>query len=153
MYGIEDAARTAQRGGVGIIVYYRKEGRALGEVTKFLVYNARKRPEGGDTAATSFHRTQCVAGVGDARFQELMPDILQFFGIQKIHNLHSMSNMKYDAIVGSGIEVVNRISIPADLIPQDAQVEIEAKKAAGYFTPETVMSKDELKKVKGRNIE
>lgn len=153
MYGIEDAARTAQRGGVGIIVYYRKEGRALGEVTKFLVYNARKRQEGGDTAATYFHRTQCVAGVEDARFQELMPDILQFFGIQKIHNLHSMSNMKYDAIVGSGIEVVNRISIPADLIPQDAQVEIEAKKAAGYFTPETVMSKDELKKVKGRNIE
>ena len=48
MYGIEDAARTAQRGGVGIIVYYRKEGRALGEVTKFLVYNATTptlRPE------------------------------------------------------------------------------------------------------------
>ncbi|MBU6328214.1 MAG: GTP cyclohydrolase II, partial [Verrucomicrobia bacterium] len=66
MYGIEDAARTAQRGGVGIIVYYRKEGRALGEVTKFLVYNARKRQEGGDTAATYFQRTECVAGTEDA---------------------------------------------------------------------------------------
>lgn len=30
----------------GIIVYYRKEGRALGEVTKYLVYNMRKRQEG-----------------------------------------------------------------------------------------------------------
>jgi GTP cyclohydrolase II len=30
----------AQRGGVGLIAYSRKEGRALGEVTKFLVYNA-----------------------------------------------------------------------------------------------------------------
>lgn len=60
-YGIEDAARTAQRGGVGIIAYYRKEGRALGEVTKFLVYNARKRQEGGDSAATYFRRTECVA--------------------------------------------------------------------------------------------
>ncbi|MCO4754774.1 MAG: GTP cyclohydrolase II, partial [Bacteriovoracaceae bacterium] len=29
-WGIEDAARTAQRGGVGLIVYFRKEGRALG---------------------------------------------------------------------------------------------------------------------------
>lgn len=153
MYGIEDAARTAQRGGVGIIIYYRKEGRALGEVTKFLVYNARKRQEGGDTAATYFHRTQCVAGVEDARFQELMPDPLHFFGIKKIHNLHSMSNMKYDAIVGSGIEVVNRISIPADLIPQDAQVEIEAKKAAGYFTPGQKPTESDLKKVKGRAIE
>ena len=152
-YGIEDAARTAQRGGVGIIAYYRKEGRALGEVTKFLVYNARKRQEGGDSAATYFRRTECVAGVEDARFQELMPDILQFFGITKIHNLHSMSNMKYNAIVKSGIEVVNRISIPPELVPQDAQVEIEAKKAAGYFTNDEVKQGAELEKVKGRPID
>lgn len=153
MFGIEDAARTAQRGGVGIIVYYRKEGRALGEVTKFLVYNARKRQEGGDTAATYFHRTECVAGTEDARFQELMPDCLHFFGITKIHNLHSMSNMKYDAIVGSGIAVENRISIPEELIPKDAQVEMEAKKAAGYFTKGPKKSSDDLKRVKGRAID
>lgn len=153
MYGIEDAARTAQRKGVGIIVYYRKEGRALGEVTKFLVYNARKRQEGGDTAATYFHRTECVAGTEDARFQEFMPDCLHFFGIKKIHNLHSMSNMKHDAIVKSGIEVVNRISIPDELIPQDAMVEMEAKKAAGYFTKDEKKTVDQLKKVKGRGID
>jgi GTP cyclohydrolase II len=153
MYGIEDAARTAQRGGVGLIAYYRKEGRALGEVTKFLVYNARKRQEGGDTAATYFRRTECVAGVEDARFQEFMPDILQFFGITKIHNLHSMSNMKYEAIVKSGIEVVNRISIPEGLIPGDASVEMEAKKAAGYFHQDGALTKEELKTIKGRKIE
>jgi GTP cyclohydrolase II len=138
---------------VGIIAYYRKEGRALGEVTKFLVYNARKRQEGGDTAATYFKRTECVAGTEDARFQEFMPDSLHFFGIKKIHNLHSMSNMKYDAIVRSGIEVGNRISIPAELVPEDAQVEIEAKKAAGYFSPDGSKDEEALKKVKGRNIE
>lgn len=153
MWGIEDAARTAQRGGVGIIVYYRKEGRALGEVTKFLVYNARKRQEGGDTAATYFKRTECVAGTEDARFQEFMPDCLHFFGIKKIHNLHSMSNMKYDSIVRSGIEVVNRISIPDDLIPKDAQVEMEAKKAAGYFSKEPKKTVDQLKNVQGRKID
>lgn len=153
IYGIEDAARTAQRGGVGIIAYYRKEGRALGEVTKFLVYNARKRQEGGDSASTYFHRTECVAGVEDARFQELMPDILHFFGITKIHNLHSMSNMKYDAIIKSGIEVVNRISIPENLIPADAKVEIEAKKAKGYFNAGEKKSAEELKNVKGRPID
>ena len=37
---------AAQQGGAGLIVYNRKEGRALGEVTKFMVYNARKRQEG-----------------------------------------------------------------------------------------------------------
>lgn len=152
MYGIEHAAQTAQKGGVGIIAYYRKEGRALGEVTKFLVYNARKRQEGGDSAATYFKRTECVAGVEDARFQEFMPDVLHFFGIKKIHNLHSMSNMKYNAIVGSGIEVINRISIPDELIPKDAQVEMEAKKAAGYFHTDGDKTAEELKKVKGRDI-
>lgn len=152
MFGIQDAIRTAQNKGVGIIVYYRKEGRALGEVTKFLVYNARKRQEGGDTAATYFQRTECVAGTEDARFQEFMPDCLHLFGISKIHNLHSMSNMKYDAIVKSGIEVVNRILIPDDLIPKDAQVEMEAKKAAGYFSKEPKKSKEALKKVTGRKI-
>ncbi len=153
MYGIEDAVRTAQRGGVGLIAYYRKEGRALGEVTKFLVYNARKRQEGGDSAATYFERTECVAGVDDARFQEFMPDCLHFLGIRKIHNLHSMSHMKYDAIVSSGIEVANRISIPDELIPKDAKVEMEAKKAAGYFNVGPKKTQDDLKKVKGRNIE
>jgi GTP cyclohydrolase II len=152
MYGIEHAAETAQKGGVGIIAYYRKEGRALGEVTKFLVYNARKRQEGGDSAATYFKRTECVAGVEDARFQEFMPDVLHFFGIKKIHNLHSMSNMKYNAIVNSGIEVVNRVSIPDELIPKDAQVEMEAKKAAGYFTEGEIKKGDDLQKVKGRDI-
>lgn len=152
-WGIEDAARTAQRGGVGIVVYFRKEGRALGEVTKFLVYNARKRQEGGDSAATYFYRTECVAGVQDARFQEFMPDILHFLGVKKIHNLHSMSNMKYDAITNSGIEVVNRLSIPKELIPKDAMVEIEAKKAAGYFTDEEIKSEEELAQVQGRKID
>jgi len=154
-WGIEDAARTAQRGGVGLIVYFRKEGRALGEVTKFLVYNARKRQEGGDSASTYFLRTECVAGVQDARFQEFMPDILHYFGVQKIHNLHSMSNMKYDAITGSGIEVVNRLSIPKELIPADATVEMEAKKAAGYYVgvDDEAMSEDELKNVQGREID
>ncbi len=42
-HGIEICIDMAQKGGVGVVIYNRKEGRALGEVTKFLVYNARKR--------------------------------------------------------------------------------------------------------------
>ena len=80
-HGIEVCIETAQQGGVGVVVYNRKEGRALGEVTKFLVYNARKRQEGGDRADTYFERTECVAGVQDMRFQELMPDVLHWLGI------------------------------------------------------------------------
>lgn len=152
-HAIEECIAGAQRGGVGLIAYSRKEGRALGEVTKFLVYNARKRQVGGDTADQYFARTECVAGVQDMRFQELMPDVFHWLGIRKIHRLVSMSNMKYDAIVGSGIEVGERINIPDALIPADARVEIDAKMAAGYFTPGAVPDAEELKKPKGRGLD
>src|SRR5262245_14402110 len=151
-HAIEECIRGAQRGGVGLVAYSRKEGRALGEVTKFLVYNARKRQEGGDTADQYFARTECVAGVQDMRFQELMPDVLHWLGIRKIHRLVSMSNVKYDAIVGSGIEVGERVKIPQALVPADAQVKIEAKIAAGYFTDGVVPGIDELKIAKGRGL-
>jgi GTP cyclohydrolase II len=153
VHGIEECTKQAQSGGIGLIVYNRKEGRALGEVTKFLVYNARKRQEGGDTAATYFERTECVAGVQDARFQQLMPDPLHWLGVRRIDRFMSMSNMKFDAIVGSGIEIVERVALPDELIPPDAAVEIEAKKAAGYFAPGGVLSADELARTSGRSLE
>jgi len=158
-HAIEECIRGAQpkeaggRGGVGLIAYSRKEGRALGEVTKFLVYNARKRQVGGDTADQYFARTECVAGVQDMRFQELMPDVLHWLGVRRIHRLVSMSNMKYDAITQSGIEVGERINIPEELIPADARVEIDAKMAAGYFTPGEVPDPDRLKQTRGRGLE
>jgi GTP cyclohydrolase II len=132
-HGIEECIRTAQEGGTGLIVYNRKEGRALGEVTKFMVYNARKRQEGGDTAMNYFKRTEMIAGVQDMRFQELMPDPLLWLGVRRIDRFISMSDMKYDAITGSGIEIVERCDIPDELIPADAKVEIDAKVYAGYY--------------------
>ena len=153
IHGIAESIKEAQKGGAGLIVYNRKEGRALGEVTKFLVYNARKRQPGGDQASTYFERTECVAGVQDARFQQLMPDILHWLGITRIDRFMSMSDMKYDAITSSGIEICERVPIPDTLIPDDARVEMEAKKAAGYFTPDKVPTEEDLKAVVGRKIE
>jgi GTP cyclohydrolase II len=134
--GIVECTRGAQEGGLGVIVYNRKEGRALGEVTKFLVYNARKRQEGGDAASTYFERTECVAGVQDARFQQLMPDVIHWLGLRRIDRFVSMSDMKHDALVGQGVEIVERVPLPDELIPVDAHVEIDAKKAAGYYSPD-----------------
>ena len=152
-HGIEECVRTAQAGGSGVIVYNRKEGRALGEVTKFLVYNARKRQTGGDRADQYFARTECVAGVQDMRFQELMPDVLHWLGITKIDRFVSMSNMKHDAVVRAGIEIKERVAIPDELIPEDARVEMDAKMAAGYFTEGAVPDGNELAKPKGRDYE
>ena len=142
IHGIEECVRGAQEGGLGVIVYNRKEGRALGEVTKFLVYNARKRQEGGDAAAAYFERTECVAGVQDARFQQLMPDVLHWLGLRRLDRFISMSDMKHDALVSQGIDIVERVPIPDEMIPSDAHVEIAAKKAAGYFSPAAVKPDD-----------
>ena len=136
IHGIVECAQGAQQGGLGIIAYNRKEGRALGEVTKFLVYNARKRQEGGDAASAYFERTECVAGVQDARFQQLMPDVIHWLGLRRIDRFVSMSDMKHDALVAQGVEIVERVALPDELVPADAHVEISAKKAAGYYSPE-----------------
>ncbi len=152
VHGMEICMQTAQEGGAGLIVYNRKEGRALGEVTKFLVYNARKRQEGGDRADAYFLRTECVAGVQDVRFQELMPDALHWLGITRIDRFVSMSDMKHDALVRQGIEIVERVPLPDELIPEDAQVEMEAKKAAGYFTEDPVPDAKDLADTRGRGL-
>ena len=152
IHGIEECARSAQAGGLGVIIYNRKEGRALGEVTKFLVYNARKRQEGGDAAAAYFERTECVAGVQDARFQQLMPDAVHWLGLKRIDRFVSMSDMKYDALTAQGVDIVERVPLPDELIPADAHVEIAAKKAAGYYTPDPPKPQDLTDSV-GRSLE
>lgn len=148
MHAIEECVKQAQNGGCGVVVYFRKEGRALGEVTKYLVYNARKRQ--GDSASEYFACTSKVAGVEDSRFQALMPDCLHWLGIKKIDRFVSMSNMKYDAIVSSGIRIIERVPIPANLIPADAHVEIDAKVKAGYEGGKVYKPLDDLSKTKGR---
>ena len=70
---------------------------------------------------------------------------------RRIDRFVSMSDMKYDALVSQGIEIVERVPIPDELVPPDAQVEIEAKKAAGYYTPEP--PKPEDLKISGRPLE
>jgi len=120
----------------------------LGEVTKYLVYNARKR--GSDKASEYFKRTENIAGVKDSRFQVLMPDILHWLGITKIDRMLSMSDMKHDAIVQQGIPIHERVPIPDEMIPEDGRVEIDAKIHAGYFTTGKIMTMEELSNVQGR---
>lgn len=137
VYAAQAAAEVAQRGGVGIIVYYQKEGRSLGEVTKFRVYNARKKQKGGDRPEMYFHQTESIAGIRDARFQEMMPDVLLWLGISRIDYLLSMSYEKYDAITSAGIRVMQRIALPDAYVPKKAGIEITAKVASGYHSDST----------------
>jgi GTP cyclohydrolase II len=80
-----------------------------------------------------------------------MPDVFHWLGITRIDRFASMSNMKSDALRQQGIEIVEQVPIPDELIPADAQVEMDAKKAAGYFTPKKP-ELIELAKPKGRGL-
>jgi hypothetical protein len=82
-----------------------------------------------------------------------MPDILHWLGIKKVDRMLSMSNMKHDAIVQSGIKILERVPIPEELIPSDSRVEIDAKINAGYFTTGRQYTMEELAAVKGRGWE
>lgn len=154
-----------------IYVFTSHVPRADGTFFRYLVYNLRKR--GGDSADKYFKATELIAGVKDMRFQALMPDILHWFGIKKIDNMVSMSDMKYNAIVQSGIPILKRYDIPgtstftpplssrcADhaafaehLLPPDSRVEIDAKIAAGYFTSGKKITEADLVKTVGRTWE
>ncbi len=86
------------------------------------------------------------------RFQEMMPDALTWLGIERIDRFVSMSDMKYDAITNQGIDIGERVAIPDDLIPEDANVEMIAKKAAGYFSEEPEPDAEQLRVARGRDL-
>ncbi|KAF5320204.1 hypothetical protein D9758_017881 [Tetrapyrgos nigripes] len=85
-------AKDEKKKGVGVVVYFQKEGKALGDVTKYLEYNLRKRGEG--SADRYFASTEIIVGVKDMRSQVLMPDVLHW--------------------LGSGVSGNCRISLPPD---------------------------------------
>ena len=132
-HGVEECARGAQAGGIGVLVYHRKEGRALGEVVKYLVYNARPRVGTGDRPENYFDRTRAVAGVEDMRFQSLGTDPFRWLGVARIDRWVSMSDTKSEAVRAAGIAIGEQVAIPDALVPAHAHVEIAAKRAAGYY--------------------
>ena len=87
------------------------------------------------------------------RFQPLMPDVLHWLGVSKIDHMASMSNMKFEAITSQGIEIVNRVTIPDEMIPDDARVEMDAKLAAGYFSNEAGPTVEQLGAKQGRDLD
>jgi GTP cyclohydrolase II len=133
-FAMEECVRMAQGSGVGVLIYNRKEGRALGEVVKYLVYNARVNAVSGDDPGRYFARTEEVAGVKDMRCPQLGVDTLHWLGMKRIDRWLSMSNLKRDAVVSAGIEIGAQIELPSSLVSRGADVEISAKIAAGYFT-------------------
>ena len=60
-------------------------------------------------------------------------DVLHWLGVRRVDRWISMSNWKSEALEAAGIQILQRVAILPELVPQHAQVEICAKRAAGYF--------------------
>lgn len=116
VYAVKELYEFSKQGNLGILIYNRKEGRSLGEVTKFMAYNTRKKQPGGDCKEKYFDATVDVASIRDARIQPLMPDPFLWLGIEKIDVWYSMSNEKSSALRDIGIEIVEQKEIPLDTI-------------------------------------
>jgi GTP cyclohydrolase II len=134
MYAVKECVKFAQEGNLGVVVYNRKEGRSLGEVIKYLVYNGRKNQEGGDREETYFSSTEHFANVRDARMQPLMPDPLLWLGLTRIDTWLSMSNEKSDALKQCGIEIVEQREVPIEILPEESMIELRAKIKDGYYS-------------------
>ena len=124
IFALREAVECAQRDGVDVVIYFRKEGRSLGEEMAAI---ARR------CTSTTPH-TEAIAGIRDSRFQTMMPNALNWMGIRRIDLLCSMSNEKYEAITGAGILVVKRVDLPDTYIKDFMKVELDAKISSGYHS-------------------
>ena len=128
------ACGPRRKAGSGIIVYNRNEGRALGEVVKYLVYNARPRAAEGDTEDQYFAHTEAVAGVQDLRQQTADRRCAALAGRQPRRPL--AVDEQHEARRADRIRHRGRrqIELPDHLVDHAARIEFGAKKTAGYFS-------------------
>ena len=62
----------------------------------------------------------------------MIPDVLNWLGMDRIDWLLSMSAETYDALVGAGIRIIQRVTLPDVCVPKHAVIEINCKIADGY---------------------
>ncbi len=131
-YAIEELIKIAQAGGVGILVMNPEEGRNHGSVIKHHVYNKREKQAGGDRQERYFDCTVEVAGGEDARMHWAKPDPFRWLNANTIHHWFSESPHKREWMERGGITFVHQIALPAERIPDEAKVEMDAKRTSGY---------------------
>lgn len=134
MHGIEECVKTAQAGGVGVIIYnLGTEGKGMSEVAKNMIYQFRQTNPQGDMMEDYYRVAERIAGAQDMRLYPLMPDIFRLLGVKKIDRWISMSGTKYKALTNGGVQIGERVDIPPDRIPSGARTEITAKVTNGGY--------------------
>ena len=103
-------ARIGNEG--GCLIYLRQEGRGIGLVEKMKAYNLQD--EGLDTIAAN----EALGHESDSRVYDAANQILRELGFERIRLLTNNPS-KVEALKSLGIEVVERVPLVVDAIPEN----------------------------------
>ena len=92
--------------GRGMLIYEPKEGRGIGLINKLRAYELQ------DNGADTVEANEALGFEADLRDYEWPGAILGYFGVKKVR-LMSNNPKKIEALVSTGVEVVERVPIVA----------------------------------------
>ena len=127
------ALRVIAEEGTGILLYEHQEGRGIGLMEKLRAYALQD--QGLDTIEANLQLGHAV----DLRDYQLAVEILHFL---KVPSLRLMTNNpeKVNAVLNSGIEIVERISADVPGSPHSARYLAIKREKLGHFSGRTTLT-------------
>ena len=133
------ALRVIADRGVGILLYEHQEGRGIGLMEKLRAYELQD--QGFDTIDANLRLGHAI----DLRDYALAVDILRFL---KVRSLCLMTNNpeKINAVLSSGIEIVERLSADVPSSPHSAHYLATKREKLGHLSDPAITSSDDSPK-------
>jgi GTP cyclohydrolase II len=121
------ALRAIVNEGSGILLYEHQEGRGIGLMEKLRAYELQD--QGYDTIDANLH----LGHAADLRDYRLAVDILHFLNIRSIR-LITNNPEKIDAVLSSGIEIVDRLSADVPISSHSAKYLATKREKMGHLS-------------------
>lgn len=121
------ALRTIAKEGNGLLIYEQQEGRGIGLMEKLRAYELQDR--GLDTVEANLRLGHAV----DLRDYELSIAILKYLDVKSLR-LMSNNPDKIDAVLSSGIQIVERVPADIPIDPHFAHYAATKREKLGHLT-------------------
>jgi len=121
------ALRLIADEGFGILLYEHQEGRGIGLMEKLRAYELQE--QGYDTIEANLRLGHAV----DLRDYGLAVDILRFLNIRSIR-LMTNNPEKIEAVLSTGIEIVDRLSADVPISPHSAKYLATKREKMGHLS-------------------
>ena len=121
------ALRLIADEGAGILLYEHQEGRGIGLMEKLRAYELQE--QGYDTIDANLQLGHAI----DLRDYGLPVEILRFLNIRSIR-LITNNPKKIEAVLSSGIEVVDRLSADVSISPHSAKYLATKREKMGHLS-------------------